>query len=152
MGRSFHWMDRADTLRRLDALIEPEGAVALFGDTHLDVPENAWHAEWRGITDRYADGDPERRGRRHAGRHAHDAALLASAFRRLERFSVVDRHVVPAERLVDRALSMSSVSRGLGEERAARLVQELRDFLARTAPEGTVTEVVELVAAIARRP
>ena len=30
MGRSFHWMDRVDTLERLDRLIEPAGAVALF--------------------------------------------------------------------------------------------------------------------------
>ena len=30
IGRSFHWMDRVDTLNRLDAMIEPAGAVALF--------------------------------------------------------------------------------------------------------------------------
>ncbi|MBV9537727.1 MAG: class I SAM-dependent methyltransferase, partial [Acidisphaera sp.] len=30
MGRSFHWMDRHDTLRRLDALIDADGAIALF--------------------------------------------------------------------------------------------------------------------------
>ncbi|MGH7077390.1 MAG: class I SAM-dependent methyltransferase [Acetobacteraceae bacterium] len=42
MGRSFHWMDRAATLERLDQLIERDGAVALFHDTHLEVPENDW--------------------------------------------------------------------------------------------------------------
>src|ERR1700726_4352175 len=26
IGRAFHWMDRADTLRRLDTLIKPDGA------------------------------------------------------------------------------------------------------------------------------
>lgn len=153
MGRSFHWMDRAATLRRLDAMIEPGGAVALFGDSHLDVPENAWHAEWREVTDRYAAaGDAERQARRAAGRHAHDAALLASAFCRLERLSVIERHSVAAESLVARAHSMSSVSRGLGAGQAARLEQELGDLLARLAPGGTVSEVVESTALVARRP
>src|ERR1700746_3215282 len=28
MGRSFHWMDRVDTLKRLDRMIEPRGPAA----------------------------------------------------------------------------------------------------------------------------
>ncbi|MGA7804935.1 MAG: class I SAM-dependent methyltransferase, partial [Bradyrhizobium sp.] len=39
IGRAFHWMDRCDALRRLDALIEPDGAVILFKDVHPEVPE-----------------------------------------------------------------------------------------------------------------
>lgn len=42
IGRAFHWMDRAETLRRLDGLIEPEGAVVLFGDERLPMPESPW--------------------------------------------------------------------------------------------------------------
>src|SRR5262249_35846303 len=38
MGRSFHWMDRVDTLRRLDRMIDPSGAVALFRDSAPDIP------------------------------------------------------------------------------------------------------------------
>src|SRR5690349_11873316 len=34
IGRAFHWMDRADTLQRLDGMIEADGALALFGDRH----------------------------------------------------------------------------------------------------------------------
>ena len=34
IGRAFHWMDREETLRRLDAIIEPAGAVVLFGADH----------------------------------------------------------------------------------------------------------------------
>jgi ubiquinone/menaquinone biosynthesis C-methylase UbiE len=41
MGRSFHWMDRVETLRRLDRMIEPDGALALFGDSAPAVPANA---------------------------------------------------------------------------------------------------------------
>ena len=60
MGRSFHWMDRADTLRRLDDMIETGGAITLFRGQHLDVPENEWHQEWRAITVRYARDDEAR--------------------------------------------------------------------------------------------
>src|SRR5258708_38463374 len=40
MGRSFHWMDRVDTLKRLDRLIEPAGAGTLFQDTAPAIPAN----------------------------------------------------------------------------------------------------------------
>ncbi len=38
IGRAFHWMDRADTLQRLDGMIEAGGALALFADRHPEVP------------------------------------------------------------------------------------------------------------------
>src|SRR5215472_284873 len=37
MGRSFQWMDRVETLRRLDKLIEPGGTVALFNSGYRDA-------------------------------------------------------------------------------------------------------------------
>ena len=30
IGRAFHWMDRPATLKQLDAMLEPDGAVILF--------------------------------------------------------------------------------------------------------------------------
>src|SRR5690348_6714290 len=42
MGRSFHWMDRAATLERLDGIIAPGGAVVLFHDEHPKTAENHW--------------------------------------------------------------------------------------------------------------
>ena len=47
MGRSFQWMDRAETLRRLDGLVEPGGAVALFNSGHRDAPDIDWIAAYR---------------------------------------------------------------------------------------------------------
>ena len=44
MGRSFHWMDRVDTLMRLDKTIESAGAVALFYDSAPSIPANAWRS------------------------------------------------------------------------------------------------------------
>ncbi len=152
MGRSFHWMDRAETLRRLDALVERGGAVALFGDTHPDLPENAWQKEWREIAERHAQADPARERRRAEGGFRHDAVLLASAFSRLERIAVIERHVRTAESFVARALSMSSITRGLDATQTENLAQDLRALAARVAPDGSVVEIVESTAVIARRP
>ena len=66
MGRSFHWMDRVDTLRRLDSLIEPGGALAVLGDTAPAVPANAWRKAWNEIRERYEpDKGPHEIGRAH---------------------------------------------------------------------------------------
>ncbi len=151
MGRSFHWMDRAETLRRLDAMIAPDGAVALFHGGHLDVPENGWTGEWRAITDRYAVDDPLHAQRRAGTWIRHEAFLLASAFCRLERLSLVTRQEITIDSLRERALSMSSLSRARLGKRTETLSQELAAFFARAAPSGTVSEVLEWSALIARR-
>jgi ubiquinone/menaquinone biosynthesis C-methylase UbiE len=42
IGRAFHWMDRPRTLEALDALIEPNGGIALFQESYSIVPVNDW--------------------------------------------------------------------------------------------------------------
>ena len=146
MGRSFHWMDRVDTLKRLDGLVEPAGAVALFGDTAPAIPANAWRKVWNDIRGRY---EPD------TGPHDHDpnwirneAILLASPFARLERFGVIERRAIDAETLVHRALSMGSTSPAHLGENMSTMVAEIRAALADVREE-----VVETAALVAwRRP
>jgi SAM-dependent methyltransferase len=146
MGRSFHWMDRAETLQRLDQLIEPAGAVALFDDRAPAVPANAWRQAWREIRDRYdADADSHRRD---PSWIRHEAVLLESPFSRLERFGIVERRALDVETLVRRTLSMSSTSPSrLGDEKTAEMVAELRAAL-----KDVREEIVETSALVARRP
>ena len=151
MGRSFHWMDRADTLGRLERMIEAGGAIALFRDAHIDVPQNAWRKQWREITDRYASEDSVRERRRGGNCLPHETFLLASKFSRLGSLSLVAERVSTTESLIDRALSMSSVSRARIRERADRLVEELGALLAQVAPDRAASEVIEWSALIARR-
>ena len=151
MGRSFHWMDRVDTLRRLDEIVAPEGAVVLFSDSHPDVPDNAWRTEYSAVIERYA-GDEERRRRRGPGWVSHTAVLLASAFSQIEEVSVIERRRLTAARLFDRALSMSSTSRARLGARADDLLEELTVVIERLAPSGDLSEVVATNALMARRP
>ena len=150
MGRSFHWMDRPETLRRLDAMIEPDGLIALFGDTHPDVPDNAWREPYRAVLDRYSGGG--RDGHRTKGWVRHEAVLLDSAFSCLEAISVIERRRTDLDTLIRRALSQSSLAAahrsGRTEDLANELDQTLRPFM----PDGLLTEVVSTYALLARRP
>ena len=152
IGRAFHWMDRADTLRRLDAMTEPGGAVALFSDNFPEVPENAWRSVYNAVLDSYSTEDNARRQRRAADWMSHEALLMASAFSQLERIGVIERRRTTVASIEDRLLSLSSVSRGQIGDRADAMIAELRDKLALFATDGAVIEVVESQALIAQRP
>jgi SAM-dependent methyltransferase len=147
IGRAFHWMDRGDTLRKLDALIEPDGAVVLFNDVRPEVPENAWYKQYSRVVESYAKIEaciaPHRL--------RHEASLLVSPFNRLERIGVIERRVVPIERLVDRALSMSTSAPELLGPLSDLLAQELLTQMTQFATAGAVVEIIESQALIAYR-
>jgi SAM-dependent methyltransferase len=153
MGRSFHWMDRAETLRRLDALVEPGGAVVLFQTGHAAVPANAWTERFRALRHRYGDsGRPGRDDPSGGERLSHEAILLASAFCAVERHSVFEAGEVDADGLVDRAFSMSGSAPARLGDRAANLERDIRALVRNCAPDGRLAEVIESSALIARRP
>ena len=150
MGRSFHWMDRPETLQRLDGMIEPDGAIALFGDTHPEVPDNAWRSAWRSVLDRYASEDRDRH--RGAGWVRHEAVLLDSPFSWLESIAIIERRRIDTQTLVRRALSMSSLAAAGAGQRADELTRDLSAALTPFAADGAIIEVVESYALLAWRP
>jgi SAM-dependent methyltransferase len=151
IGRAFHWMERLETLARLDRIIEPGGAVVLFGDDHPKVPDNRWVEAFERLIDRYAQADAARAARRAPGWLSHEAVLLDSPIPHLERLAVIERRATPMERLVDRALSLSSVSQDEMGVRTDDLARAMREAMTGFAKGGLVTEVVESEALIARR-
>ena len=152
IGRAFHWMDRADTLRRLDEMIEPGGLIALCHSSHPDLPENAWLKAYDAVTGRYKDEDPDRAKRKSPEWPRDETVLLRSAFSRLERISAIELRSTPVERVVDRALSMSSTTPLRLGEAAAALAREVRAALAPFAAESAIAEIVESEALLAFRP
>jgi hypothetical protein len=145
-------MDRVDVLGRLDRMVEPGGAIALFRDDHPKLPDNAWHPRWQQIVDAYGSADPDRVRRKSPDWLPNEAIVLDSPFCVLERISVIERRRVPADQLVDRAMSMSSTTSATLGERVADLVRELREAIAGSVEDGQVREVVETSALVARRP
>jgi SAM-dependent methyltransferase len=150
IGRAFHWMDREDTIRRLDALIVPDGALGLFDTSPVPTPETQWVTEYLAIIERHADGEATWRG---PAVERDEAVLLASPFSRLERVTAIDRLTLDGERLVTRALSMSRTAPGrIGPDGAAKLTADVRALVAAAGTDGSLIEVIESEALIAWRP
>ncbi len=151
IGRAFHWMDRPDTLQRLDVMLERDGAVVLFSDSHPKHRDNAWVESYQRIIDDHAAGDVQRAKRRSADWPSDEEILLASPFARLERVSVIEKRTLPAEHLVERALSISAINEaGLGSK-MKHLIDDIKELSSRFSPGGIVSEVIETSALIARR-
>jgi len=151
MGRSFHWMDRAETLRRLDAMIEPDGVVALFDSTLLDLPENAWIAAYRAVVRRFAAADTTHVRHSAPGWVRHEAFLLDSAFNAVDQVSVIERRTVSVQQLVDRAFSRSSTAPDRLGDAAPRLAEEIAAVMRPLATDGTLPEALATSALLGRR-
>jgi len=150
MGRSFHWMDRAETLRRLDGMIDPSGAVILLGED-LSAPENPPLQAWQKVVDRYGADDPARAERKSPDYPRHETMLRASAFSAIETIREHEESRTDVESLVHRAYSISSTTPKRLGARARQMAEELRAILAPYVGPGGVPEVREWTALIGRR-
>jgi predicted RNA methylase len=152
MGRSFQWMNRGETLERLNTMIESGGAVALFNSEHRDAPDIDWIPPYRALVRRYAETDAEHVRRRSAAWVGHEAILLGSAFSMLDEIAVIERRQVSVAQLVERALSRSSTTTERLGPAATRLAKEIEELLTPMASDGMLSEVIATTALIARRP
>lgn len=153
IGRAFHWMDRMATLAALDRIVAPDGAVALFHDTHPDVMENRWFKLLRDIGDKYSRRDHPHIAERRAGGHRrYEPFLYASSFTQIDSLGVTIRQRLSEDEIVGRAFSQSTSSPETLGARAPAFEADLRDALRQLSPDGHFTEIAELVAVVARRP
>lgn len=152
MGRSFHWMDRAATLRALDAIIEPQGAIALFRDHHIKCRENNWVEAFEAARLSFEHRDEFTKLRKSGKIDGHETVLLNSAFARLDFLGVVEPRLLSIEALVARALSYSASSPEMLGGRRPQFEEAVREAVSPFAESGFLTELVEFSALIARRP
>jgi SAM-dependent methyltransferase len=152
IGRAFHWMDRADTLRRLDQITEPGGAVVLFGHRLPKLPDNVWQDPYDSYLKPFREGHEAAVVREDTSSIPHEAILLDSPFPYLERISIIERRSTPVEHLIERAFSHGAIWPRLEALGTEEVTKELRAILAAYADtEGNIAEVVESHALIARR-
>jgi SAM-dependent methyltransferase len=152
IGRAFHWMERPATLAVLDRLVEPGGAVVLFGERKLDLAANRWRQAFEAVVERYtAEDDVAHWGHRGEGWVPHEEPLLASPFDDLERLGRVYRQTLDLDAAVGRALSLSLTAPDALGERLPAFERELREALTPFLHDGLLPEVVEGEALIARR-
>jgi SAM-dependent methyltransferase len=152
MGRSFHWMDRAETLAALNAMIEMDGAVALFHDRHIDCAENRWEKALDEVRDGFGTRGDLNNLRSALKVEPHMIVALASPFSLVDTVGLVERRTLGVERAVSRALSYSGSSPAAMGERRAAFESAVREAVSPFAKDGLLSEVVEFTAYIARRP
>jgi len=152
MGRSFHWMDRVETLRRLDRMLMPGGAVALFDARGAKEPPGAWPERYAELVRSYRGRDDGHPRTRSPEWPQHELLLLDSAFSSVDAVSVFEPREVTAAVLVDRALSRSSSAPGRLGAAADQLARDIEALVAAASPDGRLREVVVSTALIGRRP
>ena len=153
IGRAFHWMDRAATLGLLDRIILPGGGVALLHDSHPPVDENAWYKAAVRANERYMRmRSPAGKDGGTGGHRRYEPFLFASAFTQLDGLSVTVRNPISEDEIVGRAFSIGACSRKMLAEAADAFERELRAALRELSPDGSFTEIAEMVALLARRP
>ncbi|MBV9220353.1 MAG: methyltransferase domain-containing protein [Methylobacteriaceae bacterium] len=151
MGRSFHWMDRAATLKTLDAMVESGGAVCLFSENHERSRENRWQDVLRKVQHDFVGASSSEQLRSDPNWDSHAAVLLDSAFPLLERIALIERRAGTVEGLVGRSLSMSMTSPQALGDRLADFTATLRARLLELYPSGRLAEIIEFSALMARR-
>jgi len=152
MGRSFHWMDREATLVALDGIIEPGGAVVLFGNERLETPGADWPALVKRLREEFV---PERETARHwrkIERDTHGAVLARSAFSRIDRRAVTVSRTLTPDEIVGAIYTHSDTSPEVLGDRRPAFESALREGLAQLSAEGNFAEVAEVTAMIASRP
>lgn len=153
IARAFHWMDREATLKRLDELVAPTGAVALVSTELHDLGPTRWHAEFEMLRNSHGRFDDFYHWRKSTAWEEHASVLLRSAFSEVERISVLEPRTTTIDEVVARALSFSANSpAALGEDGSAAYAREVRERMLAIAPDGAFPEIVETIAIVARRP
>jgi len=153
MGRSFHWMDRTETLKTLDTLLPPGGAIALFEDEHPRTAENGWLLKMGEVGRNYGMHEAAHRAAAAKSDYrTHVSYLYESVFTHIERVGVYVKHPISADDIVGRAFSLSMLSKEKLGDRAVDFERDLRAALAGLSPDGRFTEIAELAAIVARRP
>ena len=145
IGRALHWLDREATLRVLDRIVAPGGAILSCGVRTSGTDSNPWAKPYEQTYRAWA-ADPDRQRY-----HIDHAAWFAGS-----RFGVVDeikasyRHQVTIADLIGRALSKSTTSPDeLGDRRPA-FEAEISRTLEPFAIDGVLEEEVEPVATVMR--
>jgi ubiquinone/menaquinone biosynthesis C-methylase UbiE len=152
IGRAFHWMDRTETVRALDRMILPGGALALFDDEIPKTAENRWWTVLDDVASRYgAAGAPHRMERADPSHRAHVSILLESPFSRLETAGVIVRRELSTEDIIGLARSLSVTSAQTLGERTAAFEDDLRRALEELSPDGQFAQIAEMKALVAWR-
>ncbi|WP_179380182.1 class I SAM-dependent methyltransferase [Jannaschia marina] len=153
-GRSFHWMDRDQTLADLDGLVAPGGCLALFGESPVGGGRGSAHAWWREVK-AYLQRQPELTEGESAlfgpEWERNEFPLYRSAFSEVTYHGTLRQHRWTYKRVRAYALSRSVSSAERLGDRLPEFENGLREILKKHGP-GPWTTLNQHRLTIARRP
>lgn len=142
IGRALHWMEPAATRDALEGLVR-NGGVALICRASTVAEGNPWLSAYDAVRKRWSEGRESGRGRIDL-----DAFFSGTRLRRGPTLAVETEQSTPIERLLDRALSMSTSSpERLGPDEAV-FRAALGEALAPFARDGAIEERVRAQAEV----
>lgn len=128
--RVFHWLDRAATLRAAMELLEPAGAVAIFGDGSFWTGKEDWQEVVRTVVQRWLGADRRAgTGRYMPPGERFEDALTNAGFASVRDFHVPDVRTWTADSILGYLHSTSFANRELFADVLPRFEQDLRDAL-----------------------
>jgi ubiquinone/menaquinone biosynthesis C-methylase UbiE len=147
IGRALAWMERDETMARLDALIAPGGRLVVIEDRHAKVPENDWVPVFRKVQARWGE-----RSSRADNWEPAIKVVERSRFRDMRLLEVRYARSLTLDDVVGWAYSMSTSSPAVLGEKRDDFERDLRDSLLALDPSGRFRQVIAVHAIMARRP
>ena len=143
IGRALHWMNREETLRVLNRVVEAGGAIISCGSK---AEANPWLEAYEDVRSAWAS---EQDGRCY--RIDHDAWFVGSQFRIVDGIMVRHHHRVTIADLIGRALSKSNTSPEALGDRRQPFEDALTGVLEPFAANGFLDEEIVSLATVIRR-
>jgi SAM-dependent methyltransferase len=142
IGRALHWMDRQETLRVLNRVVEAGGAIISCGSK---MEANPWLGAYEDVRSAWAS---EQDGQYY--RIDHDAWFVGSPFRVADGITVRHHHRVTIADLIGRAFSKSNTSPEALGDRRHPFEAALRGVLEPFAANGFLNEEIVSIATVIR--
>lgn len=150
--RAFHWLDQVTVLDRLDGQVNPDGAVAIFGDNSFWVATSPWKAAVREVIQRFL-GEQRRAGNstfQHHNRPYSDI-MRESPFNQVEEFTVPVTRTWTADSILGYLYSTSFAAPQLFGDRLNEFDQAIRATLKPFSDTDAFEEDNEFLIRIGRR-
>jgi trans-aconitate methyltransferase len=150
--RAFHWLDQTTVLNRLDAQVDQDGAVAIFGDNSFWVATSPWKSAVRKVVQEFL-GEQRRAGNstfQHHNRPYSDI-LRESPFNEVEEVTIPVTRTWTADTILGYLYSTSFATPHLFGERLDEFDQAIRVTLRLFSDRDTFEEENEFLLRIGRR-
>jgi ubiquinone/menaquinone biosynthesis C-methylase UbiE len=155
MGRSFHWMDRDQTLRDLYKMTVPGGGVALLADNaNHPLTRTSWRDIMAETTERWL-GKERRAGTTGTYTHPeepHEVILGRSAFTEMAKAHIEASRTWTVDEIIGYLYSTSSTSAPVLGDKKEASEADLRERLLAAEPSGRFAETVTVEILMSRKP